>query len=213
MAVNQLQIPSSGNINNTVDQSQWATLGNLGNVYQAAQAQARKQAALASLGTDPAANQQILLTSQDPALAQLGLSLQEKGVEQGRQDARYKVTDARADAELAIRKAAEARAQGNYEEADKVAGRHQLPALRLPKLRCCAVWYTVRTTSARLRSRTRCCGKRRRPSQLCQPRRRRKPPKPARAANCAPPRSQTAPVPPRFNRGQRCNQPRQQFRP
>jgi hypothetical protein len=126
MAVQQLQIPSS-NINNTVDQTQWATLGNLGKVYQEAQAQARKQAALANLGTDPIANQRTLLTSGDPALAQLGLSLQEKGVEQAREDARYKVTDARAEAQLAIQKAQEARAQGNYEEADKWQA--QLPAL------------------------------------------------------------------------------------
>jgi hypothetical protein len=126
MAIQQLQIPSS-NINNTVDQSQWATLGNLGNVYREAQAQQRKQAALASLGTDPTANMQTLLTSGDPALAQVGLNLQQRGIEQQREDVRNKIIDARANADLAIRKAQEARAQGNYEEADK--WQSQLPAL------------------------------------------------------------------------------------
>ena len=126
MAVAQLQIPAD-NINALVPQSTWASLSNLGNVYQQAQAQRAKQAALASLGTDPKANLQTLLQSQDPQLAQLGLSLQEKGVEQSREDARYKITDARADAELAMRKAAEARAQGNYDEAEK--WQRQVPGL------------------------------------------------------------------------------------
>jgi hypothetical protein len=118
MAIAQLQLPSY-QINNTVDQAQWNTLGNLGNVYSDAQAAAAKRAALASLGDDPQANLHTLLSSGDPALAQLGLNLQQKGIEQAREDVRYKVTDARANAQLAIQQAAAKRAQEDWLQAEK----------------------------------------------------------------------------------------------
>lgn len=118
MAIASLQIPQS-NINNLVDQSQWSSLANLGNVYRDAQAAQAKRTALASLGTDPKTNLQTLLTSGDPTLAQLGLSLQEKGVEQQRETDRYKITDARANAELALRQAAGRREQGTYDQAEQ----------------------------------------------------------------------------------------------
>jgi hypothetical protein len=117
MAINQLQIPTP-QINNAVDPSMWGTLGNLGNVYQKAQEQARLQSTLAALGTDPQANMRILLGSGVPSLAQLGLNLQEKGVEQAREDKRYAITDKRADEQLAIQRAAAQRAQETYEKAD-----------------------------------------------------------------------------------------------
>ena len=73
MAINQLQIPSS-NINNTVDQSQWQSLANLGNIYQKAQQDAANKAAFAAYQQtgDPKA----LLGSGDMNLAQLGISAQ-----------------------------------------------------------------------------------------------------------------------------------------
>jgi len=117
VAINQLQIPQS-NINNTVDPSTWGALGNLGTVYQKAQEQQRLQSTLASLGTDPQANMRILLGSGVPSLAQIGLNLQEKGVEQGREDKRYAVTDKRANELLAIQQANERRAQETYEKVD-----------------------------------------------------------------------------------------------
>ena len=72
MAINQLQIPTSGNINNTVDQSQWTSLANLGNVYQKAQQDAANKAAFAQYQQtgDPKA----LIGSGDMNLAQLGIS-------------------------------------------------------------------------------------------------------------------------------------------
>jgi hypothetical protein len=115
MAIAPLQIPQS-NINNAVDPSQWTSLGNLGNVYKDAQAAANKQRILSSLGTDPQANMQALLTSQDPGLAQIGLNLQQRQTEYGREDQRYAVTDARANAQLAIQQAQEERAAKANEE-------------------------------------------------------------------------------------------------
>ena len=118
MPINPLQIPQS-NINNTVDPSMWASLGNLGNVYQAAQDKQKLQSTLAALGDDPKLNQQLLLGSGVPSLAQLGLSLQEKGVEQGREDKRYAITDKRAEEALAIQQHQDARAQATADQADE----------------------------------------------------------------------------------------------
>ena len=74
MAINQLQIPTSGNINNLVDQSQWQSLSNLGNVYQKAQQDAANQQAFAQFQQtgDPKA----LIGSGDMNLAQLGVNAQ-----------------------------------------------------------------------------------------------------------------------------------------
>ena len=74
MAINQLQIPSSGNINNLVDQSQWQSLSNLGNVYQKAQQDAANQQAFAQFQQtgDPKA----LIGSGDMNLAKLGVEAQ-----------------------------------------------------------------------------------------------------------------------------------------
>jgi hypothetical protein len=117
MAISPLQLNGFGNINNTVDQAQWSTLGNLRNVYDKAQAQARQQQALASLGTDPQANMQTLITSQDPALAQTGLNLQQKSVEQARVDAANAQAQSNWQAQQTIREAQEARAAQADEEA------------------------------------------------------------------------------------------------
>ena len=74
MAINQLQIPTSGNINNLVDQSQWTSLANLGNVYQKAQQDAANKAAFAQYQQtgDPKA----LIGSGDMNLAKLGVEAQ-----------------------------------------------------------------------------------------------------------------------------------------
>ena len=74
MAINQLQIPTSGNINNLVDQSQWQSLSNLGNVYQKAQQDQANQAAFAQFQQtgDPKA----LIGSGDMNLAKLGIDAQ-----------------------------------------------------------------------------------------------------------------------------------------
>lgn len=119
MAIAPLQIQQQPAINNLVDPSQWTTLGNLGNVYQKGQEQARQQSVLAQLGDDPKANAQLLISSGVPSLAQLGLAYQQKSVEQQREDARYAVTDRRADAQLAIQQAAARRAQQDWEEAER----------------------------------------------------------------------------------------------
>src|SRR5258707_5056552 len=97
----------------------FSQLANLGNAYRDAQAAQAKRSAVANLGTDPQANLQTLLTSGDPALAQLGLNLQQKGVEQAREDKRFSVTDARANAELGLRQASGRREQGNYDQAEQ----------------------------------------------------------------------------------------------
>jgi hypothetical protein len=118
MAITPLGFPTY-NVNSTVDPSQWQTLGNLGNVYREAQATANKQRALSSLGTDPKANIQTLLTSNDPSLVQLGLSLQEKDITRSREDVRNAVADKHWGASFGIQSAAEKRAQETYEQADK----------------------------------------------------------------------------------------------
>lgn len=99
-----------------IDQSQWDRLANLGNIYREAQDRQRKEQALSALGTDPQANLRTLLTSGDPALAQLGLNLQQKDIERAREDVRYGVTDKRANALLAIQQAAAGRAQKTFEQ-------------------------------------------------------------------------------------------------
>lgn len=85
MAVAPLQIPNP-QINNAVDPSQWSQLGNLGNVYQKQQEQQAQQAALAQLGQGPQVDAQTLLRSGVPSLATLGLNMQQKSVEQQRED-------------------------------------------------------------------------------------------------------------------------------
>jgi hypothetical protein len=89
VAINPLNLPAAPQINNSVDPSVWASLGNLGNVYRDAQTQAARQKALASLGTDPQANIRTLLTSNDPQLVQVGLNLQEKGIDRTREDSHW----------------------------------------------------------------------------------------------------------------------------
>lgn len=115
MAIQQLQIPSSG-INNTVDQAQWSQLAGLGDVYQKAQAQARQQQALASLGTDPQANMQTLLTSQDPQLAQAGLNMQQQAQQRADQLQQRAEQVREFNAQQALRTSAEKRAQATFEE-------------------------------------------------------------------------------------------------
>ena len=88
MAVQQLQIPSS-NINNLVDQSQWSQLANLGNVYQQAQDRARQQATLAQLGTDPTANNQLLIKSGIPDLMKLGVEQQNRQTTQAQSASQF----------------------------------------------------------------------------------------------------------------------------
>ena len=118
MAISALQLPSN-QINSTVDPSVWASLGNLGEVYKKGQLDRAQQMALAQLGQGPQADAQTLLRSGVPSLATLGLNLQEKGLEQSREDRRYAVTDKRADLQLAIQQAAAKRAQETYDKADE----------------------------------------------------------------------------------------------
>jgi hypothetical protein len=117
MAIAPLQIPSS-NINNLVDQSQWSSLANLGNVYRQAREDAAKRDALANLGQGVDADTATLLHSGVPSLASIGLNMQQSALNRAREDARYAVTDKRAAAELAIQQAAARRAQETYEKQD-----------------------------------------------------------------------------------------------
>lgn len=117
MAIQALQIPGS-NINNAVDPSQWSQLANLGNVYRQAQEDAAKRSALAQLGQGVDADAATLLHSGVPSLAQIGLNMQQSALNRAREDARYAVTDKRADAELSIRQEAARRAQETYDKQD-----------------------------------------------------------------------------------------------
>ena len=114
MAINQLQIPTS-QINSNVDPSTWAALGNLGNVYQKAQEDAATKATLSQLGQSPEADALTLLHSGIPSLATIGINMRQRGIE----DARANAAETRANAELLIRQAQEARAAGDHEEADR----------------------------------------------------------------------------------------------
>jgi hypothetical protein len=71
----------------------FSPLANLGNVYRDAQSEAAKSRALSQLGADPNANMQTLLQSGVPSLATIGLNLQQKGIEQQREDQRNAVAD------------------------------------------------------------------------------------------------------------------------
>jgi hypothetical protein len=87
----------------------FSPLANLGNVYRDAQSEAAKSRALSQLGADPNANMQTLLQSGVPSLATIGLNLQQKGIEQQREDQRNAIADY-------YRQQEEARRQGTYDE-------------------------------------------------------------------------------------------------
>ena len=115
MAINQLQIPSSGNINNLVDQSQWQSLSNLGNVYQKAQQDAANKQAFAAFQQtgDPKA----LIGSGDMNLARLGVEAQ------SHMDAlkQQEIQNRRAEEELGFQRATANRAQTDWLQKDKDA--------------------------------------------------------------------------------------------
>ena len=115
MAIQALQIPSS-NINNLVDQSQWSSLANLGNVYKQAQEDAAKQDALAKLGQGVDADTATLLHSGVPSLAQIGLNMQQNALTRSREDARNAVSDTHWSQQFAIQQAAAKREQEKYED-------------------------------------------------------------------------------------------------
>ena len=94
------------NINSGADFTQ---LGKLGDIYKQAQADQRRLAALQSLGSDPNQDAQTLLKSGDLSLAQLGINMRNRTVDQQREDARYAVTDPREDARLRIAQNADQR--------------------------------------------------------------------------------------------------------
>lgn len=97
-------------------------LANLGNVYQKAQEQARQQQALAALGQGQDADTRTLLTSGTLPLAQLGLTMQQKGIEQQREDQRNAVLDYYRQRQDTRAQAQETRTAGTYEE-DSPEGR------------------------------------------------------------------------------------------
>jgi hypothetical protein len=115
MAIAPLQLPTT-QVNSLVPQSMWSSLSNLGNVARDAQEQQQKQATLSNLGPDIKSNTQALIGSGVPSLVQLGLTLQEKLVDQSREDARYAVTDRRADVQTGILQSQEARAAEKDEQ-------------------------------------------------------------------------------------------------
>jgi hypothetical protein len=84
MAVGSVSFPQPQAYSGGAD---FTPLANLGNVYQKAQAQQRQLAALAQLGTDPTANAQTLIQSQDPTLVGQGINLQNAQAAQQRQAA------------------------------------------------------------------------------------------------------------------------------
>lgn len=113
--VNPISFPTPQAYSSGADFSQ---LANLGNVYRQAQEDAAKQAALGKLGQGVDADAMALLHSGVPSLAQIGLNMQQSALNRQREDVRYSVTDARANAELAIQQAAAKRAQETYEKQD-----------------------------------------------------------------------------------------------
>ena len=115
MAISPLQIPSS-NINNLVDQSQWSSLANLGNVYKQAQEDAAKQNTLSQLGNDPAANASLLVRSGVPSLAQLGLTMQSQQSDRAERVREWEAANRRAEAGE-TRTAADYAKKGEDEEA------------------------------------------------------------------------------------------------
>lgn len=106
MAVMPLQIPQA-NINSSAD---FTPLAKLGDVYKNALAEQRKQTALSALGGDQAADTATLLRSGDAGLVQLGINMRNRTTDQSREDARYAITDPRAEAQLQLSRNADARA-------------------------------------------------------------------------------------------------------
>jgi hypothetical protein len=113
--VNPISFPQY-QVNSAVDPSMWSSLGNLGNVYAKAQADAVKQRTLAQLGPDAVANANLLVGSGQGDLAEMGLRLQGALRGETREDERFKITDARANEQLNIAKGQERRAQETYDE-------------------------------------------------------------------------------------------------
>lgn len=106
MAIQQISWPQA-NINSTMD---FSPLAKLGDIYRKAQADDRRQTALQSLGADPTTDAQTLLRSGDVDLAQLGIGMRNRTVDQQRQDARYAVTDPQAAERLGFERDANVRA-------------------------------------------------------------------------------------------------------
>lgn len=102
--VGQISFPQYS-VNSAVDPSQWATLGNLGNVYRDAQSNAAKQATLAQLGPDIAANANLLISSGNPELAAMGLRLQQQAQTYAREDVRYGIEDKFKERQVAVSEA------------------------------------------------------------------------------------------------------------
>jgi hypothetical protein len=113
MAISPISWPQA-NFNSNMDFTQ---LGKLGDVYKAAQADERRQTALAALGGSPEQDTATLLRSGDMGLAQLGINMRNRTTDQGREDARYAITDPREDARLGFQKNADLRA-GNSDVRD-----------------------------------------------------------------------------------------------
>jgi hypothetical protein len=105
MAINPTSFPMPAAFSGGVD---FSPLANLGNVYRQGQQQAAQQQTLAQLGNDPDVNNQLMIKSGVPELVTQGL----RGQQQQREYALQKAQDKRA-------AAAEARAQGNYDEAER----------------------------------------------------------------------------------------------
>lgn len=117
MPVNQISFPQYP-INSQMD---FTPLAKLGDQWRTQQLESAKRDTLASLGSDPARNAQILMGSGIPDLATMGLNIQNQLRGEGREDVRNVELDRRANAQLAIQQAAARRAAGTYEqeEADR----------------------------------------------------------------------------------------------
>jgi hypothetical protein len=115
MTISPISFPTY-QVNSAVDPSTWSSLGNLGKIYQQGESDRQKQSILSQLGPDAARNANLLVGSGNADLAQLGLTLQNRLQDQTREDARFAVTDKRADATLAVQQHQDERAQAVADE-------------------------------------------------------------------------------------------------
>lgn len=107
MAVAPIQYQQQQAFSGGADFSQ---LSKLGDIYRNAQAEQRRQTALGMLGGDPNADAATLLRSGDPGLVQLGINMRNRSIDQQREDARYAITDPRAERQLSIQEQQDKRA-------------------------------------------------------------------------------------------------------
>lgn len=125
MAINPLTFTNPQAYSSGFD---FSPLAKLGDIYREAQDRTNRQNTLSALGGEPTQDAMTLIRSGDPGLVQLGINMRNRLTDQAREDARYAVTDPRAERLLKIQEAAATRAEKDWQENDPKVRRARIIA-------------------------------------------------------------------------------------